>query len=184
MKRTMTEKELLDRIAGLPRAFGPERDAWPSIQAHIERSGAAADRTPRRPRWLASAAVAAGLAVVAAFWVADRISTRAPSAPQHFADSAGPATGPLPLSEVEYLAAFREYIGIGSARGRLSSGTIETIEMGWTDLLQAELALAKAIEADPDNRFLNERLRELRGRQLDFLRQLATLDRNNRRFNT
>jgi hypothetical protein len=54
--------------------------------------------------------------------------------------------------------------------------------MGWTDLRVTETALAVALEENPDDQFLNERMLELRARQLSFLKQLITLDRNNRRM--
>ncbi len=110
-------------------------------------------------------------------------------APQRsvFADrggAVGTLTG-LPMSlagsEAEYQAAFREFIGVGQARPALSQQTIDQIATGWTDLRTVEFALMRALAADPDNRFLNDRMLELRARQLAFLRQLASLDQSNRR---
>jgi hypothetical protein len=54
-------------------------------------------------------------------------------------------------------------------------------------LLQARAAeetgeLAAALDENPDDPFLNDRMFELRARQLGFLKQLVKLDRNNRRM--
>ena len=84
-------------------------------------------------------------------------------------------------SEAEYQAAFREFIGVGQSRSALSPQTIDHIATGWADLRGVELALTRALADDPDNRFLNDRMLELRARQLAFLRQLASLDQSNRR---
>jgi hypothetical protein len=54
--------------------------------------------------------------------------------------------------------------------------------MGWADLRTTEAALMAALEENPNNRFLNERMLELRARQLGFLKQLVSLDRKNRRL--
>jgi hypothetical protein len=98
----------------------------------------------------------------------------------------GPGQGSLPgflaASEAEYLAAFREFIPLGHSRSVLPLQTVEKIEMGWADLVSTETALAAALEKHPNDPFLNERMLELRARQLGFLKQLATLDSSNRRM--
>jgi hypothetical protein len=59
---------------------------------------------------------------------------------------------------------------------------VEKIERTWADLRITETALTGALEENPGDLFLNERMLELRARQLGFLKQLVTLDRNNRRL--
>ena len=49
-------------------------------------------------------------------------------------------------------------------------------------MMRTEAELAGALEANPNDEFLNGRMLELRSRQLGFLKQLAALDRNNRRL--
>jgi hypothetical protein len=88
----------------------------------------------------------------------------------------------LAASEAEYQAAFREFITVGQARSNLSQQTIAQIETGWADLRAAENALEAALAANPDDRFLNNRMFELRARQLGFLQELAYLDQSNRRL--
>jgi hypothetical protein len=92
------------------------------------------------------------------------------------------APGLLDAIDAEYLAAFREFINVGDSRDSLAPQTVEKIEMGWADLRVTETALVAALEENPENLFLNERMLELRARQLGFLKQLITLDRNNRRM--
>jgi hypothetical protein len=50
--------------------------------------------------------------------------------------------------------------------------------------VQAERALQSALDEHPGDRFLNQKMLELRSRQLGFLRQLAGLDHSNRRLTT
>ncbi|MFC1695850.1 hypothetical protein ACFL1C_06975 [Pseudomonadota bacterium] len=88
----------------------------------------------------------------------------------------------LSTADAEYVAAFREFITIGKSGADLSPQTVEKIEGGWADLRTTEEALAAALEQNPGDLFLNERMLELRARQLGFLKQLAALDRNNRRM--
>jgi hypothetical protein len=45
-----------------------------------------------------------------------------------------------------------------------------------------DLRLAAALEANPNDPFLNDRMLELRARQLGFLQRLATIDLENRRL--
>lgn len=179
----MNEQELLKKLAGLPREIRPVNDPWPQISARIERSGPAF----RSPGWMLRA-VAASVVLLLAVGVLLRPAwNTGPAAPvEPVAESPGagvPAPpGMLVSVDAEYLAAFREFVGIGGANDTLTSQTVEKIEMGWADLQLAEAALAAALEENPGDLFLNERMLELRARQLGFLKQLVALDRNNRRM--
>jgi hypothetical protein len=111
----------------------------------------------------------------------------APGSPVDFAEtgvSAAAVTGlraTLTASEAEYRAAFREFIPVGSARPSLSPQTVAVIESGWAEMRQTEAELAAALAMRPNDPFLNDRMLELRARQLGFLQRLATLDLDNRR---
>jgi hypothetical protein len=61
---------------------------------------------------------------------------------------------------------------------------VTNIENSWSALVQAERALQSALDEHPGDRFLNQKMLELRSRQLGFLRQLAGLDHSNRRLTT
>jgi hypothetical protein len=187
----MNEKELLSQLAKLPREIRPERDPWPDIDRRIEHPGAR--RTGNSaPGWLFKAAAASVFLVFAegllfkplwnsgtgSFDQAPAIVSTAP-----IARSGPPAPpGMLATMEAEYLAAFREFVNVGGANENLAAQTIEKIEMGWADLRLTETALVTALEENPGDLFLNGRMLELRARQLGFLKQLATLDQNNRRM--
>ena len=190
MNDRLDEQELLQRIGQLPREIPPQHDPWPMISARIAESRAAG-RLARR--WIPQAAAAS---VVLALLVGVLLGPRMgePPAPQASRQAAqeqnlaGQRLSSPPAllagSEVEYQAAFREFIAVGRDRSRLSPSTIDTIETGWAELQAAETALAAALAANPDNRFLNARMLELRARQLGFLRELASLDQSNRRLTT
>ena len=187
MNRGMDEKEWLQRIADLPREIAPRRDPWPDISARI---GSRA-RPGARSRWPWSVAAAVLLAVTAG-WLfiqapgvedrpyAPRVAVEAPEPVPQAAAGALPAA--VEASEVEYQAAFREFIPLGQAREGLQQQTVERLEAGWAELQHAEQALTAALTLSPGDPFLNGRMLELRARQLGFLRQLAALEQDYRRL--
>lgn len=196
MSPIMNEKELLSRLAKLPREISPGRDPWPEISARIERAGARAGRARSHPGWMLRAAAASVVLVFAAGLLLKPVWNTGPVS-RHSQPSNGLATttnqdgaatlsgvpGLLDTIDAEYLAAFREFNDVGDSRDSLTPQTLEKIEMGWAELRVTETALAAALEDYPGNLFLNERMLELRTRQLSFLQQLITIDRNNRRMN-
>lgn len=176
MNVKLTERELLDRMARLPREIRPPRDPWLDISARLDEAGAPA--AANDPGWLSRAVAALAVAAVAAgivFSGADRVGGT---------DPAYRVVGPVQISgsEAVYRAAIREFTTLGDARDTLSVGTVETIENSWSELVQAERALSVALEENPENPFLNQRMLELRSRQVAFLRQLAMIDHSNRRM--
>jgi hypothetical protein len=184
---------LLRRIAELPREIQPQNDPWAAISLRI-----AETREPQRGRWpfegwvVYAAAASVALALLFGLLLGPRLGESPSSLPANpvtlVNERAAPPvyrlTASLVGSEVEYRAAFREFIAVGLARPNLSPRTIETIETGWADLRAAENELAAALAANPRDPFLNDRMLALRARQLDFLQQLALLDQNNRRLTT
>jgi hypothetical protein len=171
----MNEKELLNRLAKLPREISPGRDPWPEISARLERAGATIGTRYSTPGWWFKAAAASVVLVFSAGLLLKPLWNTGPT------EITG-APGLLDTMDAEYLAAFREFNNIGGSRGNMAPETVEKIEMGWADLRLTETALAIALEENPGDMFLNERMLELRTRQLGFLKQLITLDRNNRRM--
>ena len=185
----MNEKELLKRIAELPREIPPENDPWQKISARLdERSLSAGDTRPERGPgrfvWQAVAALAV-LAVAVTLLKGPEQATERPAlsqAPEQQLVNYVAMPYALAGSEAEYQAAFREFIPVGDSRERLPALTVEKLETGWADLRQVETALADALAQNPNDPFLNKRMLELRAKQLGFLRQLAALDHSNRRL--
>ena len=191
MSNRIDEQELLRRMADLPREMQPRNDPWAAISERLEpREGGRFTDTRARSWALRAVAATVLLAVTAGILLGPRLSDRLEPAPATSVAQSQPDVSPhvnrlpaaLAASEAEYRAAFREFIAVGQARSNLSAQTIATIETGWADLREAESALAAALALDPDDRFLNRRLLELRARQLGFLQQLASLDQSNRRL--
>jgi len=196
MTQGIGEQELLRRIAELPLEIRPGRDPWPEISARIAVSEAPSARVARLPPWSlpqwslmgAAASVALALAVG---WLLVSERAAAPVASGSPSELAQSGVGPeaisglrasLKASEAEYRAAFREFIPVGSARPNLSPQTVAVIETGWAEMRQTETELTAALAMRPNDPFLNDRLLQLRARQLGFLQRLATLDQNNRRM--
>lgn len=186
MSPGINEKELLTRLAELPREIRPERDPWPEISARIERIPAGGHSKARRNGWMMAAAASVVLAVAAGLLLNpswnDSYTPPGTQAPG-ISSTAGPrAPALLSTIDAEYVAAFREFINVGGENSDLSPQTIEKIEGGWTELRITEKALVAALEQNPGDLFLNERMLQLRARQLGYLKQLVALDRNKRRM--
>ena len=190
MSSNMKEKELLERIAKLPREIEPDHDPWDRIEERLGESRAAAgsgresSTSPLRS-WPARAVAALAVLVVTIVLLSPPESlVDSPEVSQTAGAAAVDQSMPpvLAASEAEYQAAFREFIPVGRAHERIPSMTVEKIETGWADLRQVETALADALAQNPDDPFLNSRMLELRARQLGFLRQMAALDHSNRRL--
>ena len=191
MKPSMSEQDLIRQLGDLPREIRPRRDPWQQISARIGSASRSDAALAGGRRWLPMAAAAAVLVIVTGLFLGPlRIDSPKPEPVSDVAGGppAGTAPGALTLkgtlaaSETEYQAAFREFITVDDSLGILPPATVETIEAGWAELNNTETVLAAALEAHPDNPFLNDRMLELRARQLGFLKQLARLDRNNRRM--
>lgn len=177
MKSIRTEQELLKRIARLPREIRPPRDPWLEIAARLDAPVAAEEPAPY-PGWALRAVAALAVAALALGVVFSGPDRATPGS----ADRTAAAPPMIVGSEAEYLAAFREFLPLGEARDALSAGAVTNIENSWSALVKAERALQAALDDHPDNRFLNQKMLELRSRQLAFLRQLATIDHSNRRL--
>jgi hypothetical protein len=196
MTQGIGEQELLRRIAELPRDIRPGRDPWPEISARIAAFEAPSARAARLSQWSlpqwslmgAAASVALALALGWLLLSERAVAPDAPGGPNDLAqtgvshEAVSGLRASLTGSEAEYRAAFREFIPVGSARPNLSPQTLAVIETGWAELRQTETELTAALAMRPNDPFLNDRLLQLRARQLGFLQRLATLDLNNRRM--
>lgn len=188
MNRKLTEQELLERLEALPREISPGKDAWLAIAQKIG-VRSATDRQYSSNRWWFRAAAASVALALAAGILLGRQWNTAPRLPQPeswlasqaYAPQAEGLTGVLVASELEYQAAFREFVSVGESREYLLPQTVEKLDAGWVDLREAEAAMTEALRQNPGNAFLSTKLLELRSRQIDFLMQIAALDQNNRR---
>lgn len=182
---TQQETEHGRPLAGLdqlPRAIEPSRDLWPSIEARLEPRERV--EAPVRRGW-GLHAVAASVAV--AFLAGILLGRQGPEAPapampfMSLDSIAAPAVAAaIEASEREYQAAWKGFEPVGLAPSVLAQETIDELGRSWQAMKQAEIALLTALDEHPDNPFLAEKLLELRGQQLDFMRALHMLDQNSR----
>ena len=84
-------------------------------------------------------------------------------------------------AEREYHAALKGFEPVTLAPSMFQPQTREELLRSWQAMKQAEAALTTAMDEHPDNPYLAQKLLDLRTQQLDFLRQLQTLDQNSRR---
>ena len=188
MKRVLTEKQLLDRLEALPREITPGQDVWPDISARIDQRPAT--HAGRHNAWwfpavAASIAVAliTGVLLVPHWGVKDLDSTSAELVVQQPLRTENMSVV-LKATEREYLAAFREFGSVGDFQDTLPPLTVEKLFASWADMKDTEASLSGALLDNPGNDFLIAKMLKLRSHQLDFLRQLASLDRDSRRTTT
>ncbi|KAA9129570.1 hypothetical protein F3N42_15355 [Marinihelvus fidelis] len=170
-----------DALAQLPADLPPGRDLWPGIESRLEpRAGQQPGAGARRMRWPALAA-----SVAFAFAAGLLLGRQGPgpaAAPTMAFNPGDPAVAvALRAAEQEYLAEWKGFTTVGVAPTLLTPQAQEELEASWNALLQAETALLTALDEHPDNPYLGEKLLDLRGQQLDFMRQLHMLDQNSRR---
>lgn len=178
----MTEAELIRQLGELPRRVEPRNDPWPQIAARITRHPVSRSRFTSP--WLSLAAGVALAFAIGVFAGKNWQSTPAAAlAGGELAniEHASTLEGVLFGVEREYQAAFSEFTTIGQSATNLKPATLESIEHDWQAMLDAEAALTTALEQYPNNPWLNQRMLELRDRQLGMLKQLAGLDRTSRR---
>ena len=188
MKHDISEQELLERLGALPREIAPDRDVWPAISNVISQQDTG-HPTQSLNRWWKHA-VAASLAVVFVTGILigqqwgttpGSVSPEIALAKQNQPVRINSMAGALTASEMEYRAAFREFISVGESQENLPQQAVEKLITSWADLGAAETALTRALQENPGNSFLSAKMLELRSRQLDFLKQIASLDQNARR---
>jgi hypothetical protein len=177
----------LDR---LPREIEPGRDLWPDIEGRLSPRSAAPVRSRRG--W-GLGAVAASVAV--AFLAGILLGRQGPapeatgprtadvsSDPLTLASAAAPSVAAaLEATEREYQAAWRGFEPLGTRPSLLEQNTVDALERSWLAMKEAETALLTALDEHPENPYLADKLLELRGQQLDFMRALHRLERDSRR---
>jgi hypothetical protein len=87
----------------------------------------------------------------------------------------------LEASEREYRAAWKSLGPLGLSPTMLQPETLEALARSWQVMKEAESALLLALDEHPDNPYLADKLLELRGQQLEFMRDMHMLEQNNRR---
>jgi hypothetical protein len=175
------DKQLTGELDKLPKEITPNRDLWPGIAAKLTPRAAGELKASGFGGWRSHAVAATVLVAFAAGMMLGRQTGEQSTGTAQMPAPDYALMGALAASEREYRAAFREFKPVGYARPSLADDDLESIEHSWVDLRQAETALLTALQEYPDNALLNQRLLGLRGQQLDFMKQLATLDQNTRR---
>ena len=175
------EQQPIDGIDRLAREISPENDPWPQIEQRLgSRQGTVPQGRTGWPMRALAASVAVAFVAGLIFGRQSVIDT-SPSGSGTGAQASLALQGSMEAVELEYQAAFREFIPVGSSRAVLRAQTVQNIEASWGELQQAEMALLAALRDFPDNAYLNQKLLDLRSQQLGFMKQLATLDQFSRR---
>lgn len=191
MNTELNEQELLRQLKALPAEIRPANDVWPDILSRIDGAGVQSTEKNSAGRWR-SLAIAAGILVAFATGLLLGPKWLAPPAvgvnEQEWVSNESPGlrvspslSATLAATEMEYQAAFREFMAVGDTTNSLEPITVEKLMMSWDEMKQSEAGLTAALRENPNNPFLNTRMMELRSRQLDFLKQIAALDHNSKR---
>jgi hypothetical protein len=175
----MKETELQEAIGSLPRSMKPPRDLWPGINARLEVRVSENSVQHKAASWrMPAMAAAVLLALATGIFIGRGLDTGSPGqvseTMQQFA-----LIGTVQATELEYQAAFSELVPLDYSGLRLEGEEPDALRGSWEALLQAETSLLAALQQYPSNIYLNEKLLDLRSRQLQFIKQLALLEQNN-----
>lgn len=177
-----SETDLVRDIGKLPRSMTPQRDLWPGIEQKLSAKSGDSAGDQRRVGWRSSALAAAiTVAFATGILLGRQIGTETPGPSEDSLSANRALLAATHATEREYQAAFRQFIPFSAAPSMIGQQAVQNIEGSWFELQQAETALLAALDEHPENSYLNQRLLDLRSRQLDFMKQLATLDQFSRR---
>lgn len=179
--------QLLRRLHALPRSLEPSRELWPEVQSRLDSRPERAVSS-RQPYWTALAACLT-LVVIAGLMLG---RDHSPSVDQRslakmpFSMTDPELTHPalsaaLQASEKEYQAALQSMLPLNPVSS--SSLSLKGAELwrSWAAMQQTEANLVAALSEYPGNTFLGQKLVDLRGQQLAFIRQVYRLEKDNRR---
>lgn len=180
---------LLAQLAALPKSIQPANDAWQRIASRIDSEAAGFgpssnagnhSRAASSGRgWLALAASLL-LAVISGVLIRTGTDVQQPadqplainSQDGLFLNEQG-ARVPATSIEREYQAAFKELLTRGFAQAPVALAASPEIQQDWELMQQLERELLAALELQPENRWLLQKLMQLRSRQLQLLRVIA-----------
>jgi len=182
---------LLEQLSSLPKAVRPGNDPWDRIEQRIMASNTEGQQTvqPKSRAWLSVAASFLLVAVSVVFVAQNSVSVNPGPAPGR--ESLAPvipavasnqqanmlnergARIPAIALEREYQAAFREFRSMEAVSEFQALEMDEDLLLSWQEMEKVERALLMALQENPGNRMLLQRLTKLRARQLQFLHLIA-----------
>lgn len=183
------DSELLAQLAALPKSMAPTNDAWQRIASRIYAEKAGFDPYSRTVigsqtasigrGWLA---LAASLLLVVTSVVVLQSGTGVQTpADQPLAINAQDglllneqgARVPAASIEREYQAAFKEFQTVELSNAPSELAVSPRIQQDWELMQQLERELLAALELQPENPWLLQKLTHLRSRQLQLLHVIA-----------
>lgn len=177
-------RELLARLASLPRAISPGVDLRPEIHARIlseERSAASAERSRALHALRYPLAAAAVLLVVLSssltLWTSDFLRrVDGPAAPPPAESASRAALAEFRDQEMDYARATDDLQrALREQRDRLDPATVALVERNLRVIDRAIAESRAALQADPDSRTLQQLVLSTYERKLDVLRRAAAL---------
>ncbi|MDJ0656651.1 MAG: hypothetical protein QNJ40_21000 [Xanthomonadales bacterium] len=166
---SISEQQLLQRLAALPRERDPGKDLWPAISARLERrqEQVAADTGSWRwPQAVAVALVAAlGLSVLQLTGVSEMPG----------AEPGSPLNDSATAVNLELSAPLRGLKGMEGADSELTGEMGDAVRMDLLVIQQATEQVKAALENDPESSFLAGMLADLQRKELSVLRELVLL---------
>ena len=175
------DESLLKGLAALPKSRRPDHDAWPEICRRIasEKVDPIASKGSNMRGWLALAASLLLVAVSSVFMMNGYESSLPGGQPaaearsDHLPLNEIGARVPANLLEREYQAAFKEFVRLDLVNAGAAGDERKALQKDWQLMQKLERELKAALELEPENPWLAQRLLHLRERQLQFLRVIA-----------
>ena len=171
----ISDRKLLDSLAGLPREREPHKDLWPGIEARLQEQSVAGQRpdSSRLPRRFAIAAMLA-VAVISAYQLGLQ---RGSVIDQENLLAAYEAYRLEGLSN-EYTGAIREAAALTAQQTetRMPAETVAGMQASMNNILETEAMLREALKAEPGNEYLATLLVRLQSRQLELIREIPQIE--------
>jgi hypothetical protein len=178
-EKKMKESDLQSAIDSLPRRIKPQRDLWPAINDRLDTAGGADKTRYSAPVWRMPAMAAAVLVALTTGVFIGRGMDAEPAGQTAQSVLEFALVGTVQATEREYQAAFQELVPLVYSGIPLDGEEPDALRGSWEDLQQAETSLLAALQQYPTDIYLNNKLLDLRSRQLQFVKQMALLEQNN-----
>ena len=171
----ISEQQLQDSLAGLPREREPRKDLWPGIQARMQVQSATvrATSTGVLQRRFGIAAMLA-IALIGGY----QAGLQRGAVTNEESLVAAQQSYHLDGLSNEYSGAIREAAALTAQQKdtRMPLESIEGMQTSMKNILQTETMLREAIRAEPDNEYLAMLLVRLQSRQLQLIQEIPQIE--------
>lgn len=171
----ISEQNLADSLARLPRERKPRNDLWQDIEARLQVQDVASHKTRNatlQKRFGIAAMLA--IAVISAY----QFGLQRGVAVNQTGLAAASAAYRLEMLSHEYIGAIREAAALTAQQSetRMPDETVAGVQTSMKNIIETEAMLRTAIKAEPGNEFLGTLLVRLQSRKLQLIQEIPKIE--------